>query len=99
MLLHGWPTGFPEMTKLIPLLGDTFHVVVPSLPGYSFSDDARRPGYGYRRAAEDLHRILTDALGYRRYGLHSTGAGAFVAGWMALSTPTPSSVCTPMIRR
>jgi pimeloyl-ACP methyl ester carboxylesterase len=87
LLLHGWPTGFPEMTRLVPLLNDSFALIVPSLPGYSFSGAPRRPGYGYRRAAEDLHRILTEGLGYRRYGIHSTGAGAFVAGWMALDHP------------
>jgi pimeloyl-ACP methyl ester carboxylesterase len=87
VLLHGWPTGFPEMTRLAPLLSNTFPVVVPSLPGYSFSDAPRQPGYGYRRAGEDLHQIVTEGLGYRRYGIHSTGAGAFVAGWMALEHP------------
>jgi pimeloyl-ACP methyl ester carboxylesterase len=87
LLLHGWPTGFPEMTRLIPLLNDGFALIVPSLPGYSFSGAPSRPGYGYRRAAEDLHRIVTEGLGYRRYGIHSTGAGAFVAGWMALDYP------------
>ena len=87
LLLHGWPTGFPEMTRLVPLLQDSFAVVVPSLPGYSFSGSPPKPGYGYRRAAEDLHRVLTEGLGYRRYGIHSTGAGAFVAGWMALEHP------------
>lgn len=92
VLIHGWPTGFPEMTRLIPLLsegpeGEAFDVIVPSLPGYSFSDAPRRPGYGYRRAAEDLYRVLAEGLGLRRFGLHSTGAGAFVAGWIALDHP------------
>ena len=87
LLLHGWPTGFPEMTRLAPLLNDCFAVIVPSLPGYCFSGTPRAPGYGYRRAAQDLHRIVTEGLGYRRYGIHSTGAGAFVAGWMALEHP------------
>jgi pimeloyl-ACP methyl ester carboxylesterase len=86
LLLHGWPTGFPEMTRLLRRLDSTFDVIVPSLPGYSFSG-APRPGYGYRRAAEDLHRILTGPLGYQRYGVHSSGAGAFVAGWLALDHP------------
>lgn len=92
LLIHGWPTGFPEMTRLAPLLSggpadDPFDVIVPSLPGYSFSDAPRRPGYGYRRAAEDLHRVLVEGLGLPRFGIHSTGAGAFVAGWLALDHP------------
>jgi pimeloyl-ACP methyl ester carboxylesterase len=87
LLLHGWPTGFPEMTRLMLLLDGTFDVIVPSLPGYSFSGVPRGPGYGYRRAAQDLHSLVTGALGYQRYGVHSTGAGAFVAGWLALEYP------------
>jgi pimeloyl-ACP methyl ester carboxylesterase len=86
LLIHGWPTGFPEMTRLVPLLEADFDIIVPSLPGYSFSG-APRPGYGYHRAAQDLHRVLTGGLGYRRFGVHSTGAGAFVAGWLALEYP------------
>src|SRR5215204_345029 len=48
LLTHGWPSTFFEYLKLIPLLteperfggdpADCFHVVVPSLPGYGFSD-------------------------------------------------------------
>ncbi len=97
VLVHGWPTGFPEMVKLIPLLSDPAHhggsdadafdVIVPSLPGYSFSDAPSAPGYGYRRAAEDLRRVVVEGLGHRRYGLHATGAGAYVTGWMALDHP------------
>jgi pimeloyl-ACP methyl ester carboxylesterase len=84
VLLHGWPTGFPEMTRLVSFLAGNYDLIVPSLPGYSFSGAPSEPGYGYRRAAHDLHKILTGPLGYQRYGLHSTGAGAFVAGWLAL---------------
>src|SRR5215471_21336280 len=48
ILTHGWPGSFLEMLKIIPLLtdpaahggdaADSFDVVVPSLPGYGFSD-------------------------------------------------------------
>ncbi len=47
-ITHGWPRSFVEMVKLIPLLTDpvayggsaedAFDVIVPSLPGYGFSD-------------------------------------------------------------
>jgi pimeloyl-ACP methyl ester carboxylesterase len=48
ILTHGWPGSFVEMMRVIPLLtdpaahggdpADAFDVVVPSLPGYGFSD-------------------------------------------------------------
>src|ERR1700730_5943793 len=48
ILTHGWPGSFLEMLKVIPMLADpagcgansadAFDVIVPSLPGYGFSD-------------------------------------------------------------
>ena len=53
LILHGWPGSFVELTKIIPLLTAeykdqdfVFEVVAPSLPGYGFSDPARKPGMG-----------------------------------------------------
>ena len=96
VLVHGWPSGFMEMTKLIALLSDpgshggdpddAFHVVVPSLPGYGFSGPQPR-GFGYAKSGAALHRVMTEALGYARYGLHGTGAGAFVNGPLTFDHP------------
>jgi pimeloyl-ACP methyl ester carboxylesterase len=97
LLVHGWPSGYLEMTKLAPLLADptldggapadAFDVVVPSLPGFGFSGPLRQRGFGYFKAAAALHRLLTEGLGYTRYGLHGTGLGAYVNGWMAFAHP------------
>ena len=48
LVTHGWPSSFVEMLPLIPLLSDpaahggdardAFDVVVPSVPGFGFSD-------------------------------------------------------------
>ena len=48
IISHGWPGSVVEMLKIIPMLtdpashggdaNDSFDVVVPSLPGYGFSD-------------------------------------------------------------
>ena len=43
LLLHGWPDSFLRYRRVLPLLRD-FHVVVPSLPGYGFSDKPAAPG-------------------------------------------------------
>ena len=33
ILTHGWPSTFAEMLPLVDRLGDTFDLVIPSLPG------------------------------------------------------------------
>jgi len=53
LVLHGWPSSFVQMLDLLPLLADpaghggapedAFDVVVPSLPGYGFSDPLGEP--------------------------------------------------------
>ncbi|TDB85188.1 epoxide hydrolase [Actinomadura sp. KC216] len=97
VLIHGWPSGYLEMTRLIPLLADpgahggdpsdAFHVIVPSLPGFGFSGAPRERGFGYARMAETLSRLVTEGFGHRRYGLHVTGLGAYIGGRMAFADP------------
>jgi pimeloyl-ACP methyl ester carboxylesterase len=90
VLLHGWPSSFLQMLPILPLLTDpaeAFDVVVPSLPGYGFSDRPAEPGMSVGRAGELIHRLLTDELGYRRYGLRASDLGAGVASVIALAHP------------
>ena len=97
LLVHGWPSGYLEMTKLAPLLADpgahgadpadAFSVVVPSLPGFGFSGPTPTRGFGYHAAAGVLHRLLAGGLGYSRYGVHGTGLGQYVNGWLAFGHP------------
>jgi Epoxide hydrolase N terminus len=44
ILTHGWPGSFLEMLRILPLLNDSFDIVIPSLPGYGFSDRPTGPG-------------------------------------------------------
>ncbi|MGN7165481.1 epoxide hydrolase [Paenibacillus cellulositrophicus] len=36
LLVHGWPDSFYRFHKIIPLLSDSFDLVVPSIPGFGF---------------------------------------------------------------
>ena len=88
LLPHGWPSTFLEMLRLIPLLTDgaeSFDVVVPSLPGFGFSDPSDEPGYNFARVADDLHTLMTKQLGYDRFGLHGGDIGAATSGYLALN--------------
>jgi pimeloyl-ACP methyl ester carboxylesterase len=58
--------------------GDAFHVVVPSLPGFGFSNPLAGEGWGSRRMAAALAELMA-RLGYERYGAQGGDFGAFVA--------------------
>jgi pimeloyl-ACP methyl ester carboxylesterase len=97
VLTHGWPSTFLEMLPLVPLLtdprahgidGPAFDVVIPSLPGYGFSDRPRRTGMS-TRATAPLWDELMQGLGYSRYAAGGTDFGAGVATYMALDRPEP----------
>jgi pimeloyl-ACP methyl ester carboxylesterase len=96
ILNHGWPSSFVEMLPLADRLADpgrhggdpaaAFDVVVPSLPGFLYSD---LPAGPVTRAgmAETLHTLMTEVLGYRRYGAFGGDIGGAVAGWLGALYP------------
>ena len=95
LITHGWPSSFVEMLALIPLLadpgahggdpGDAFDVIVPSVPGFGFSD---RPGRGMTRSrVAGLWAALMEGLGYPRYAAHGNDIGAVISGWLAADHP------------
>jgi pimeloyl-ACP methyl ester carboxylesterase len=118
ILSHGWPSSFVEMLPLAERLtdparfggdpADAFDVVVPSLPGFLFSDLPVEP---LTRAAmaKTLHSLMIDVLGYQRYGGFGGDIGGGVTAWMAalypenvvgihmIHPPYPTDVDTPQL--
>jgi pimeloyl-ACP methyl ester carboxylesterase len=93
ILTHGWPSAFVELLPLVPLLtdppeGPAFDLVIPSLPGYGFSERPARTGVTSRFTAGLWHRLMR-GLGYERYGAHGGDWGASVSTFMALDDPQP----------
>ncbi|WP_127791774.1 epoxide hydrolase family protein [Agromyces sp. LHK192] len=86
MLVHGWPGSFVEYQRLIPLLTDEFDLVMPSLPGFGFSNPLSSTGWELARTTEAFAEIMT-RLGYDRFGVHGTDIGAGIAGRLAALYP------------
>ena len=97
LLTHGWPSSFLEYWKLLPLLTDpppnggeaanAFSVVAPSLPGFGFSGPPPAGGLTHEQVAELWYRIMTEALGYRRFLAHGSDLGAGVTARLARAHP------------
>ncbi|GAA5888876.1 hypothetical protein JCM6882_002887 [Rhodosporidiobolus microsporus] len=73
ILCHGWPGAFHEFLHAIPLLTEptapdaqAFHVVIPSMPGYTFSSPPRTPKWGMEDTARVYDKLMT-GLGYESY--------------------------------
>lgn len=89
LLLHGWPSSFVEMHRVVEPLArpeahgadstDAFDVVVASIPGHGFSSASRDPRFGADEAADVLRDLMVEVLGYERFGVHGGDRGAFVA--------------------
>jgi pimeloyl-ACP methyl ester carboxylesterase len=93
ILTHGWPGSFVEMIHILPLLtdpaahgadpADAFDVVIPSLPGFGFSDQPAAPGMNSFRIA-GLWVELMQTLGYERFAAQGGDIGAGVSTALGL---------------
>jgi pimeloyl-ACP methyl ester carboxylesterase len=87
LLMNGWPSSFIEYQKLAPMLanGDpSFDVVIPTLPGFGFSDRPDRP---YQSEPSEVFPRLMTALGFERFIVAGTDIGSGVATRIALALP------------
>jgi pimeloyl-ACP methyl ester carboxylesterase len=97
ILTHGWPGSILEFLQVIgPLVDpmahggkadDAFHVVIPSLPGFGFSDRPTEPGWRLPRIAS-AWAVLMTRLGYSHYVAQGGDWGAGVTSWMAKQRPS-----------
>ncbi len=96
VVTHGWPGSVLEMLAIIPMLADpvahggsaldSFDVVVPSIPGYGFSDRPTSPGMS-NSAVADLWVGLMEQLGYSRFAAQGGDWGAGISTWIARKAP------------
>jgi pimeloyl-ACP methyl ester carboxylesterase len=96
IITHGWPGSVLEILQAIgPLTGptahggtadDAFHVVIPSMPGYGFSERPTAVGWNPDRMARAWHELML-RLGYDRYVSQGGDWGSVVADKMAAQAP------------
>lgn len=83
ILLHGWPGSFLELTPLLDQLmlnnsSQSFHVILPSLPGFGFSSPASKD-WTIADISTLFNTLMTQVLGYKTYALHGTDWGSGVS--------------------
>ncbi|MFI9381852.1 epoxide hydrolase family protein [Kutzneria sp. NPDC052558] len=91
VLSHGWPDSFWRYEKVIDLLtnpedpADAFHVVVPDMPGYGYSDRPAQPLNSIDVAG--MWARLMAELGYERFGAAGGDIGSHVSRYLGLDHP------------
>jgi pimeloyl-ACP methyl ester carboxylesterase len=96
ILTHGWPGSVVEFLDVIgPLTdpaahggdaADAFHVVVPSLPGFGFSDKPAATGWRVERIAAAWIALMK-RLGYERFFAQGGDWGAAVTTAIGMLAP------------
>jgi pimeloyl-ACP methyl ester carboxylesterase len=91
IMTHGWPGSVIELLETIgPLTDptahggradDAFHLVLPSIPGYGFSDEPTELGWGPIRIGRAWHELM-GRLGYTRYVAQGGDVGSQVTDAM-----------------
>lgn len=96
VMTHGWPGSVFELLDSIrPLTdptayggsaADAFHLVIPSLPGFGFSQKPRDTGWNPDRIARAWD-VLMKRLGYARYVSQGGDWGAIVSDALGRAAP------------
>jgi pimeloyl-ACP methyl ester carboxylesterase len=96
IMTHGWPGSVIELLETIgPLTDptahggraeDAFHLVLPSIPGYGFSDEPTEVGWGPIRIGQAWAELMR-RLGYTRYVAQGGDVGSQVTDAMGRLAP------------
>jgi len=96
IVTHGWPGSIVEQMKIIDPLtnptahggtaADAFDIVIPSMPGYGFSEKPTAPGWGAERIARAWIALMR-RLGYKRFVAQGGDWGALVTDLIGVEAP------------
>ncbi|UYG03384.1 epoxide hydrolase 1 [Halomonas sp. LR3S48] len=84
IMTHGWPGSIAEFIDIADELAEpkdpdtpAFHVVVPSLPGFGFSDKPATTGWGAGKIAAAWVELM-ERLGYGKFVAHGGDWGGVI---------------------
>lgn len=93
ILLHGWPGSVREFYELIPKLTTksadkdfVFEVIVPSLPGYGWSQPSSKKGMGTVEMAVIMKNLMT-RLGHKKFYVQGGDWGSVIGSNIAAFFP------------
>ena len=93
LITHGWPGSILEFRHCVPLLtepttdgNDAFHVVLPSLPGYGWSEQPAEVGWNAICTAS-AWTVLMQRLGYGQWVAQGGDWGSEVTTRLAQQAP------------
>jgi len=96
LLIHGWPYSFYSYLHLVRRLAhpedfggspeDGCDVVVPSLPGFGFSEKPTRP-VTPKEMADMMNELMTNILGYGKYVAHGGDWGSYISELLGFQYP------------
>ncbi|XP_039757172.1 juvenile hormone epoxide hydrolase-like [Pararge aegeria] len=93
LLLHGWPSSVRDFYDIIPLLTTprsghdfVFEVIAPSLPGFTYSQGAVRPGLTTYQMAIII-RNLMEKIGVKQFFIHGEDIGSTIGSHIATIFP------------
>lgn len=94
ILTHGWPDSFYRFHKIIPMLTDpenfggnadeSFDVIVPSMPGFGFSERKAMTG---EKVADLWAKLMSEILGYKQFVAAGGDLGTDVTKTLAIKYP------------
>ncbi len=90
ILTHGWPDSYYRFHKLIPLLTtgeQTFDLVIPSIPGFGFSE---KKALTSEAVADLWKKLMTENLGYSKF--YAAGGDVGMNVTKALASKYPDAV-------
>ncbi|MFI1462235.1 epoxide hydrolase family protein [Nocardia carnea] len=89
LMTHGWPDSIVRFIDTVDELADpqdpgtpAFHVVVPSLPGFGYSDKPVTTGWGTEKIAAAWVELM-ERLGYREFLAHGGDWGGNITSVLA----------------
>jgi pimeloyl-ACP methyl ester carboxylesterase len=89
VLLHGYPSSSYMFRKLIPVLGERYHVIAPDQLGFGLSDAPALDEFDYTfEALSALTTRLLAQLGVTRFALYVHDYGAPIGWRIAVADPT-----------